>query len=74
MKRISKWRAEYKERARKAELENIKGDFKIAEKNGKIYLTHNDYAFAIMPKDATVAEIAAKLNEARKAALELEGI
>ena len=74
MKKITQWRAKYKEQVRKNQLENIKSDFKVAEKNGKIYITHHGYAFAVIAKDATAAEIASKLNEARKAALEFEGL
>lgn len=74
MKTLKQWRTELKSKARQNELENIKTDFKVTEKNGKIYLTHHGYAFMTMPKDATADEIATKLNEARKAALEFEGL
>lgn len=71
---MKEWWTKHKDKSRKDELENIKRDFKVCENGGKIYLTHNGYAFAVMAKDATAAEIAVKLNEARKAALELEGL
>lgn len=74
MKTIRQWWADRKESSRKNELENIKSGFKVAEKNGKIYITHHGYAFAVIAKDSTAAEIASKLNEARKAALEFEGL
>lgn len=74
MKTIRQWWDDRKESSRKNEAENIKSGFKVAEKNGKIYITHHGYAFAVIAKDATAAEIASKLNEARKAALEFEGL
>lgn len=74
MKTIQDWWTERKDESRKAELENIQSSFTVAEKDGRIYLIHNGYAFAIMPQHATADEIAAKLNEARKASLEFEGL
>lgn len=72
MKTIRQWWTERKAQARKNELEDIKRDFKVFENGGKLYLTHHGYAFAVMPSHATADEIAAKLNEAREAAMELE--
>lgn len=74
MKKIIDWWNDRKESSRKNEIENIKGDFKVAERNGKIYMTHHGFAFAVIAKDMSASEIAAKLNEARKAALEFEGL
>lgn len=74
MRTIRQWWTDRKAQARENELENIKKDFKVFENGGKLYLTHNGYAFAVMPSHATADEIAAKLNEARKAAMEFEGL
>lgn len=74
MKTIRQWWNEHKAQARENELENIKGDFKVFENGGKLYLTHHGYAFAVMPSHATADEIATRLNEARRAALEFEGL
>lgn len=74
MRTIRQWWTDRKAQAREHELENIKRDFKVFENGGKLYLTHNGYAFAVMPSHATADEIAAKLNEARKAAMEFEGL
>lgn len=74
MKSLAQVWTDHKEKSTANEIAAIKSDFKVCEKDGKIYLTHNGYAFATMPKESTAAEIAAKLNEARKAALEFEGL
>lgn len=74
MKTIEQWWNSHKNKNRINEVRNIRSDFKICERNGLIYLTHNGYAFATMPKHATADEIATKLNEARQAALEFEGL
>ncbi len=74
MKKIIDWWNDRKESSRKNEIENVRFDFKVAERNGKIYLMHKGYAFAVIAKDMSASEIAAKLNEARKAALEFEGL
>ena len=71
MKKIIDWWNDRKESSRKNEIENVRFDFKVAERNGKIYLMHKGYVIA---KDMSASEIAAKLNEARKAALEFEGL
>jgi len=68
------WWNDHKEQSLKNEANAINADFKVCEKDGKIYLTHHGYAFAVMSKDATAAAIAAKLNEARKAALGFGGL
>ena len=46
----------------------------MSEKDGKIYLIHNGYAFAVVKDNTSASEIAAKLNAARDAALEYEGL
>lgn len=74
MKIIKQWWIDHKEKQKKDTVENIRSDFKVHERDGSIYLTHNGFAFALMSSHATADEIAAKLNEARKAALEFEGL
>lgn len=64
----------HKSKQNELEVRAIRADFKVAEKNGKIYLIHHGYAFAEMDRHASASEIADKLNEARKAALEFEGL
>lgn len=72
MTTLKDWWAKRKETLRKNELENKKADFKVAEKDGCIYLMHRDAAFAIVSKHATADEIAERLKEARDAALAFE--
>lgn len=64
----------HKEKSANNNISGIRSDFRVCEKNGKIYLLHNGYAFAAMQKDATATEIAEKLNAARDVAVEFEGL
>lgn len=64
--------AKYKEKSAANETAAIKSDFKLCEKNGKIYLTHQGYAFAVMTNKETAENIASRLNAARNAAIEFE--
>lgn len=73
MNRLVQWWNDHKDEARKTEMNNIKSDFKVVERNGKVFLTHQGYAFAEIDKYASASTIVDKLNEARKAALEFEG-
>lgn len=73
MSKMVQWWNDHKNEARKTEMNNITSDFKVVERNGKVFLTHQGYAFAEVAKDASVSVIVNKLNEARKAALEFEG-
>ena len=74
MNAIEQWWNNHKNQNRINEAKNIRSDFKVCARNGLIYLTHNGCAFAVMPPHATADEIAFKLNEARQAALEFEGL
>lgn len=64
----------HKSKQKDLEVRAIRADFWVAEKNGRIYLIHHGYAFAEMDKYASASDIAGKLNEARKTALEFEGL
>lgn len=74
METIKEWWNKHQEQKREVETERIKSDFNVHEQCGNIYLTHHGYAFAVMAKNATADEIAYRLEETRKAALEFEGL
>lgn len=74
MNRLIKWWNDRKESSKKKAIEAFKTDYKVSERNGKIYLVHSGYAFAVLPDEITAAEIANELNNARNAALEYEGL
>lgn len=74
MNKLINWWNSRRELSKKKAIEAFKSDYKVSEKNGKLYLIHQGYAFDVMPLSATAEEITAKLNEARRAALEFEGL
>lgn len=74
MKKLIKWWNDHKEKSKRKAIEAFKTDYKVSERNGKIYLVHQGYAFAVLPEEMTAAEIANELNNARNAALEYEGL
>ena len=74
MKTLKQLLNEYKEKSKKNKINNIKRDFDVDEKNGRIYITLCGHAFAEMPMYASAYDITNKLEEARKAAMEFEGL
>lgn len=72
MKTIKQWWNERKAQAKEHEIDSIKRSFKVAERSGKLYLTHEGFAFAEIPCYTSAQEVATKLNEARNAAIEFE--
>lgn len=74
MNNLIKWWNDRKEAAKRKAIEAFKTDYKVSERNGKIYLVHQGRAFAVLPDEMTAAEMANELNNARNAALEYEGL
>lgn len=72
MEILKRWRAYCEDKRNKSLADNIRYDFKIKERDGKLYYVYGSVAFATVPMEATASEIAAKLNEAREAALKFE--
>lgn len=69
---IEKWKEYLRERSRKAlafDIRRIEDSFGVAERNGKLYLTQYDTAFAEVDDTATAYDIVALLDEARNAAV-----
>lgn len=71
---LKEWWTNHRAQSLRNEAEAMKEQFDLCEKDGKIYLIHCGTAYSVMPEYASAAEIAAKLDEARKAALEFEGL
>lgn len=59
----------------RADDENrIRSQFKVVERNGKLWLTHSGVAFMQIPADATADGVAKMLDNARGVAVEYEEI
>lgn len=71
---LIKWWKRHKELSKKKEINAFKSGYKVSERNGKIYLVHQGFAFAVLPNEMTAIEIADELNNAHNAALEFEGL
>lgn len=74
MNRLIKWWNDQKENSKIKAIKAFKADYKVSERNGKIYLVYQGHAFAELPEEMTAAEIANELDNARNAALEYEGL
>lgn len=74
MKTLKQILTDYKERVKRNKIEALKNSFDVAEKNGKIFITQNGSAFAVMETYTSAREITERLESARRAALEYDGI
>lgn len=72
MKKIKNIISDSREKYRLKDEENIKSDFKVSERKGKLWLTHLGIAFREIEDDMPSSEIARLLNEARQKAIEYE--
>lgn len=63
------WRA-YKEKGRLAEIERLRSEFRIKEKNGVLWIMHGDTAVDMVPSFASSEEIVRMLEETRRCAVE----
>lgn len=63
------WRA-YKERGRLAEIERLRSEFRIKEKNGALWIMHGETAVDMIPAFATSDEVVRMLEETRCCAVE----
>lgn len=74
MKIIKKWLSEYKEKSKNDRVNELFHQFKVAERNGCLWLTHNGVAFLKINVSDTSANIAGMLKTARDNAVEYEGL
>lgn len=74
MKTIKELIERRKDKYRRQAEVNLKSEFKVKERGGILYLTHNDVAFKIIDTNASAADIAMALEEARAAAINFEGL
>lgn len=72
MKKIKEYLAKKKEQTQKQSDIRLKSEFKVEERNGFIWLTHDNVAFMKIPAMLNAERIAEMLNEARKCAVEFE--
>lgn len=74
MKTIKTMIADYKANNRASHEKEIRGQFKVVERGGVLYLTHNGTAFKIIGTDTCATDIATALEDARNAAVDYEGL
>lgn len=72
MKAIKKFIEDKREKSRLQDEANIKAGFKVVERGGFLWLTHNGYAFMKVANLSNAMDIAKELNKARETAIEFE--
>lgn len=65
---IKKWWKNYQAKNEQEITESIKNEFKVVEKSGCLFLTHDGVAFEQIDSDTPANIIAEKLNIARETA------
>lgn len=74
MKRFKEIMAARKDKARLAEETNIKAEFRVVERGGDLWLTHDGVAFCAIPSDATSGQITEMLERARLTAVKYNAL
>lgn len=74
MKKIREIIANYKDRKRNEDIDDLKSEFKVVERDGVLYFTHLGVAFAKIAPTAHSEDIATALNHARNIAVEFEAL
>lgn len=74
MELLKNWIETQKTKNNRQHIATMRDEFKVKEKDGKIWLTHCGIAFREIPSKATAEDIAKELNEARNTALRFEGL
>ena len=74
MKNFKKYISDRKEKYRMQYEANIRSDFKVQEKSGSLWLTHNGIAFMKVDENANASDVAKLLNTARNCAVDFEGL
>lgn len=72
MKTIKQYIANQKEQSRLQRESQLKAEFKVQERGGFLWLTHQGVAFLKVANLAQAEDITKELNEARKCAIEFE--
>lgn len=67
---INNWWRAYKEKGRLSEIDRLRDTFRIKEKNGALWIMHNETAVDMIPAFASSEEIVKMLEEARCCAVE----
>lgn len=74
MKKFKDIMADRKEKARLAEETSLKAEFRVVERGGDLWLTHDGVAFCAIPFDATSAQITEMLERARLTAVKYNAL
>lgn len=72
MKTIKQYIANQKEQSRLQKESQLKAEFKVQERGGFLWLTHQGVVFLKVANLAQAEDITKELNEARKCAIEFE--
>lgn len=74
MKTIKEIVAERRLKAKEEHELEIRWQFKVVERGGSLWLTHEGVAFFEIPSGKTASEVAKMLNGARTAAITYDGL
>lgn len=72
MKTIKQYIADQKEQSRLQKESQLKAEFKVVERDGFLWLTHQGVAFSKIDLTMQAIDVAAMLNDARDCAIEFE--
>lgn len=74
MKTIKQYIADKKEQNRLQKEAQLKAEFKVVERDGYLWLTHQGVAFSRVDLNMQAIDVAAMLNDVRTTAVEFEGL
>lgn len=72
MKKIKEYLANYKEQNRLQEEAKVKAEFRVQERGGFLWLTHNGVAFMMITSLSKAEDVTKELSKARECAVEFE--
>lgn len=72
MKTIKEFIADKKEKCRLQNEANLKSEFKVVERGGFLWLTHNGVAFMKIASLSKAEDVTKELNKARECAVEFD--
>lgn len=73
MRTLKEMIEQYKESHRNERVAELRAMFAVEERGGALWLTHSGVAFKQISDNASAAEVAYELNQARATAVKFEG-
>lgn len=74
MNKIRQYFHNRKERKRLEDEARLKSEFRVVERNGYLWLTHEGVAFMKIESLSYAADVASELKKARETAIEFKGL